>query len=136
MQRESPPQPDLSLILFKPSGRAALILSPLVVAAVGLALYLRYDIIQNTPIGLACEAGEQSLICTVRLAAIHLFVRSIFGWTAIVAALLQLWRPKVVAFAIGLLSASFGLVLYNTRLSALAVALLVLSLARARSGAR
>jgi hypothetical protein len=136
MQRESPPQPDLSLILFKPSGRAALILSPLVVAAVGLALYLRYDIIQNTPIGLACEAGEQSLICTVRLAAIHLFVRSIFGWTAIVAALLQLWRPNVVAFAIGLLSASFGLVLYNTRLSALAVALLVLSLARARSGAR
>jgi hypothetical protein len=136
MQRESPPQSDLSLNPFKPSGRAVLILSLLVVAAVGLALYLRYDIIQNTPIGLACEAGEQSLICTVRLAAIHLFVRSIFGWTAIVAALLQLWRPNVVAFAIGLLSASFGLVLYNTRLSALAVALLVLSLARARSGAR
>jgi hypothetical protein len=41
-----------------------------------------------------------------------------------------------VTFGIGLLSASFGLVLYNTRLSALAVALLVLSLARARSGAR
>lgn len=105
-------------------------------AAVGLALYLRYDIIQNTPIGLACEAGEQSLTCAVRLAAIHLFVRSIFGWTAVIAALLQLWRPNVVAFGIGLLSASFGLVLYNTRLSALAVALLVLSLARARSGAR
>lgn len=136
MQRESPPQSDLSLTLFKPSGRAVLILSPLVVAAVGLALYLRYDIIQNTPIGLACEAGEQSLTCAVRLAAIHLFVRSIFGWTAVIAALLQLWRPNVVAFGIGLLSASFGLVLYNTRLSALAVALLVLSLARARSGAR
>jgi hypothetical protein len=136
MQRESPPQSDLSLTLFKPSGRAVLILSPLVVAAVGLALYLRYDIIQNTPIGLACEAGEQSLTCAVRLAAIHLFVRSIFGWTAVVAALLQLWRPNIVAFAIGLISAAFGLVLYNTRLSALAVALLVLSLARARSGAR
>lgn len=136
MQRESPPQSDLSLTLFKPSGRAVLILSPLVVAAVGLALYLRYDIIQNTPIGLACEAGEQSLTCAVRLAAIHLFVRSIFGWTAVVAALLQLWRPNVVAFGIGLLSASFGLVLYNTRLSALAVALLVLSLARAWRGAR
>ena len=136
MQRKSPARPDLSLNLFKPSGRAVLILSPLVVAAVGLALYLRYDIIQNTPIGLACEAGEQSLTCTVRLAAIHLFVRSIFGWTAVVAALLQLWRPNVVAFGIGLISASFGLVLYNTRLSALAVALLVLSLARARPGAR
>src|SRR4029077_20979729 len=101
-----------------------------------LALYLRYDIIQNTPIGLACEAGEQSLTCMVRLAPVHLFVQSLFLWAAVGAALLQLWRPNVVAFGIGLLSASFGLVLYNTRLSALAVALLVLSLARARRGAR
>ena len=90
MQRESPPQSDLSLTLFKPSGRAALILSLLAIAAVSVALYLRYRIIQNTPIGLACEAGEQSLTCTARLAAIHLFVRSIFGWTAVAAALLQL----------------------------------------------
>ena len=90
MQRESPPQPDLSLILFKPSGRAALIVSPLVVAAVGLSLYLRYDIIHNTPIGLACEAGEQSLICTVRLDAIHILVRSILGWKATLETLRQL----------------------------------------------
>jgi uncharacterized membrane protein len=131
MQRKSPTSPDRSLSLFKPSGRAALILSVLAIAAVGLALYLRYRIIQNTPIGLACEAGEQSLVCMVRLAAIHLFVRSIFGWTAVAAALIQLWRPNVVVFGIGLISAGFGLVLYNTRLSALAVALLVLSFARA-----
>jgi len=135
MQRDSPPSSDLSLNLFKPSGRAALTLSLLVLAALGLALYLRYRIIQNTPIGLACEAGEESLTCTARLAAIHLFVRSIFGWTAVVAALLQLWRPNVIVFGIGLMSAAFGLVLYSTRLSALAVALLVLSLARARPGA-
>ncbi len=101
-------------------------------AAVGLALYLRYVIIQNTPIGMACDGGEQSLTCMVRLVAIQLFVRSVFGWTAVVAALVQLWRPNICAFSVGLLSASFGLVLYNTRLSALAVALLVLSLARAR----
>jgi hypothetical protein len=132
MQRKSPASPDRSLNLFKPSGRAALILSLLATAAVGLALYLRYGIIQNTPIGLACEAGEQSVTCTARLAAIHLFVRSIFGWTAVAAALIQLWRPNVVVFGIGLISAAFGLVLYNTRLSALAVALLVLSFARAR----
>src|SRR6476661_1015770 len=132
MQRESPPQPDLSLILFKPSGRAALILSPLVVAAVGLALYLRYSIIQNTPIGLACEAGEQSLTCTVRIIPILLSARGAFGWTAVAAAALQLWRPNIVVFGVGLVAAAFGIVLYNTRLLALAVALLVLSLARAR----
>ena len=136
MQRKTPAGPDLSLNLFKPSARAVLILSPLVVAAVGLALYLRYGIIQNTPIGLACEAGEQSLTCAVRLAVINIFVRGGFGWTALIAALVQLWRPKIAAFGIGLLSAAFGLVLYNTRLAALAVALLVLSLARARPGAQ
>jgi uncharacterized membrane protein len=136
MQRKSPVSPDRSVSLFRPSGRAALILSLLAVAAVGFALYLRYNIIQNTPIGLACEAGEQSLTCTLRLAAIHVFVRSIFGSTAVVAALLQLWRPNVVVFGIGLISAAFGLVLYNTRLSALAVALLVLSFARAWPGTR
>src|SRR5215475_5125086 len=100
MQRESPVRPDLSLALFKPSARAALTLGPLVAAAVGLALYLRYGVIQYTPIGLACEAGEESLTCMVRIAAIYLFVRSIFGWTAVIAALLQLWRPNVVTFGI------------------------------------
>jgi hypothetical protein len=131
MQRKTHVSSERSLSLFRPSGRAALILSLLAIGALGLALYLRYRIIQNTPIGLACEAGEQSLVCTARLAAIHLFVRSIFGWTAVVAALVQLWRPNVVVFGIGLIAASFGIVLYNTRLSALAVALLVLSFARA-----
>jgi hypothetical protein len=111
-------------------------LSPIVLGAVGLALYLRYGLIQNTPIGLACGAGEQSLTCAVRIAVINVFVRGGFGWTALVASLVQLWRPNLATFAIGLLSAAFGLVLYNTRLSALAVAFLVLSLARARSGAR
>ena len=136
MQRESPIRPDLSLVLFKPSARAVLILSPLVVAAVGLALYLRYGVIQNTPIGLACESGEESLICIIRITVITVFVRSGFGWMALLAALVQLWRPNISAFTIGLLSAAFGLVLYNTRLSALAVALLVLSLARSWSAAR
>ena len=136
MQRKSPASPDHSLSLFRPSGRVALILSLFAIAAVSFALYFRYNIIQNTPIGLACEAGEQSLTCTVRLAAIHLFVRGIFGWTSVAAALLQLWRPNVIVFGIGLISAAFGLVLYNTRLSSLAVALLVLSFARAWPGTR
>ena len=39
----------------------------------------------------------------------------------------------MVAFGTGMVFAVFGLVLYNTRISALAVALLVLSLARPAS---
>lgn len=119
-----------------PSRRAIAVLAPLAVAALGSALFLRYGVVQNTPIGLACEAGEESLTCTIRLAAILLFGPGWFGWTALAAAALQLWRPNTVVFGIGLMSAAFGLVLYNTRLSALAVAVLVLSLARARPQAR
>jgi hypothetical protein len=59
-----------------------------------------------------------------------MFIQGIFGWIAMIAAGVQLWRPNRVAFAVGLVAALLGLVLYNTRASALAAALLVLSLAR------
>jgi hypothetical protein len=117
--------------LFLPSLRGALVLCAVGLAVLGVALLLRYEIIQNTPIGLACEAGEASLTCKIRLATILLFVSNVFGVTALVAAIVQLARPNMAAFGIGLVFAAAGLVLYNTRLSALAVALLVFSLARA-----
>jgi hypothetical protein len=117
-------------VLFLPSPRAAAILAGLGLAALGVALFLRYGIIQNTPIGLACEAGEESLTCKVRLAVILMFIQDCFGWTAMIAAGVQLWRPNTVAFGTGLVFALLGLVLYNTRASALAITLLVLSFAR------
>ena len=95
-----------------------------------MALCLRYVIIQNSAIGVACEAGEDSLTCKLRLAVILMFVQDCFGWVAMIAAGVQLWRPNIVAFGTGLIFALMGLVLYNTRASALAIALLVLSLAR------
>jgi hypothetical protein len=107
-----------------------LIVTVLGVIALGGALYLRYRVIQNTPLGLACEAGLDTLTCSLRLIVIEMFNRSVFGWTAMIAAVVQLWRPNLVAFGIGLGSALAGLVLYNTSASALATALLVLSLAR------
>jgi DNA-binding LytR/AlgR family response regulator len=126
-------QTDPSPRLFLPPKSYGVALAVLVLLALGLALFLRYRIIQNTPIGLACEAGEESLTCTARLAVILLFVRDAFGWTALGAAMVQLIRPNRVTFAIGLVAGALGLVLYNLRLSALAVALLLLSLARLRS---
>jgi hypothetical protein len=116
--------------LFHPSRRQAIALGFMVIAALAIALYLRYFIIQNVPLGLACEAGEESFLCRLRLATITLFNSNVFNGVAIAAAVIQLCRPSVVAFGIGLIFAAFGLVLYSTRLSALAVALLVLSLAR------
>jgi hypothetical protein len=116
--------------LFLPSKRVWALFAALGLAALVAALFLRYSIIQNTPIGLACEAGEESLTCKVRLAVILMFIQDGFGWMAMIAAGVQLWRPNRAAFAVGLVFALLGLVLYNTRASALAVALLVLSLAR------
>ncbi len=111
-------------------------LATLGLAALALALFFRYAVIQNTPLALSCEAGEESLICHVRLAVILLFMWNVFGVVALVAAAIQLWRPNVTAFGIGLVFALLGLVLYNTRLSGLALALLVLSLARPASEGR
>jgi hypothetical protein len=133
MQRPTTPPHTPTATFLPPVGALALTLG-LAAASLAAALYLRYGLIQNTPIGLACEAGERSVTCAVRLVFTTLFGLSVFGWTAIAAALLQLWRPSTLAFAIGLIAACFGIVLYNTRLSALAVALLVLSLARLVSG--
>ena len=116
--------------LFLPSRRAAALLAALGVVALSTALYLRYAIIQNSVIGVACEAGEVSVLCKLRLAVILMFVQDCFGWVAMIAAGVQLWRPNIVAFGTGLIFALMGLVLYNTRASALALALIVLSLAR------
>lgn len=116
--------------LFLPSRRAASILAMLGLLALGTALYLRYAIIQNSAIGVPCEAGEVSFLCKLRLAVILMFVQNSFGWVAMIAAGVQVWRPNIVAFGTGLVFALLGLVLYNTRASSLAIALLVLSLAR------
>jgi hypothetical protein len=127
------PKPDSETIPqrpFLPSARAAAIMAALGLAALGGALYLRYFIIQYSGIGVTCEAGEESLTCKVRLAVIQMFVEGTFGWVAMITAVIQLWRPHVVVFAIGIVFTLLGLVLYNTRVSALSAALLVLSLAR------
>ena len=85
-----------------------------------------------------CLAGYLSIAGdnSVRLAVILLFVRGIFGWGALIAASIAFVRPNVVAFGAGVVLAILGLVLYNTRSSALAVALLVLTLARPRPSGR
>lgn len=116
--------------LFLPSFRQACILLAVGLLALGYALYLRYRAIEYTPVGLACQAGAQTWLCSARAAATFLFGHSVFGWTALAAAALHLLRPSVAALALALGAAGFGIVLYNVNLSALAVALLILAFAR------
>ena len=115
---------------FLPSARASIWLLIVSFLAVGEALYLRYLAIEYAPVSLACQGGLQSWLCTSFRLAIALYSHSVFGWVALVAAVLNLLRPSLVLITVALAAAGFGLVLHNADLSGLAVACLILSLAR------
>jgi hypothetical protein len=98
--------------------------------ALGEGLYLRYLAVEYAPVALACQAGLQTWLCTTFKVVIAFFNHWVFGLVALGAALLNLLRPAIPLVAIVLAAAGFGLVLHNADLSSLAVALLVVSLAR------
>jgi hypothetical protein len=116
--------------LFLPTARQTNWLLVVGFLALGEALYLRYLAIEYATVALACQAGLQTWLCTTFRLVIILFNHSAFGWIALAAALLNLLRPSIVLVSIALAAAGFGLVLHNADLSGLAVALLVVSLAR------
>src|SRR5215475_3545469 len=115
---------------FLPSPRQIHWLLIIGFVSIGQALYLRYLAIEYAPVSLACQAGLDSWLCMSFRLVIVLFNHSVFGWLALVAALLNLMRPSIVLLAIGLAASGFGLVLHNAGLAGLAAGLLILSLAR------
>jgi hypothetical protein len=116
--------------LFLPTARQLNILLIVGFLALGEALYLRYLAIEYAPVSLACQAGLNTWLCAAFRLVIRLFNHNVFGWVALVAALLNLMRPSIVLMVVALAASGFGLVLHNANLSGLAVALLILSLAR------
>lgn len=116
--------------LFLPSPRQSLVLALLALVSLGHALIVRYWAIEQTSVSLACQAGAETLMCTSMRLLLALHIPPSLGIAALVAALLNLLRPSVVLVAFALVAAGHGLIIYNTGLSALAVALLLLSLAR------
>lgn len=116
--------------LFLPSARATNVLLVVGFGALGYALYVRYMGIEQSAIGLACNAGLDTWMCTQRRVLAALFDRAIIGWAAVIIAAVNLLRPTLVVFGLGLAVACIGVVLYNVMLSALAIGLLLLSFAR------
>jgi len=116
--------------LFLPTARQVTVLLAVGLLSLGCALTLRYRMIEQSSIGLACDAGLQSWLCAMRKGVTVLFNHSVFGTAALAAAVLNLIRPSVMLLGLGLAAGGLGIVLYNVGLSALAVALLILSLAR------
>ncbi|MGH6768044.1 MAG: hypothetical protein ACRECO_03365 [Xanthobacteraceae bacterium] len=98
--------------------------------AVGEALYLRYLAIEYAPVSLACQGGLQTWLCRTFRLVIVLYNHGVFGWVALASAVLNLVRPSIMLMSLALAAGGFGLVLHNTDLAALAMALLILSLAR------
>jgi hypothetical protein len=116
--------------LFLPNARATNWLLVIGFCSIGYALYMRYLAVEQSTVGLACQAGLNTWLCFTRQITIALFTYSVFGWVAVIVAALNLLRPSLVLFGFALAAAGCGVVLYNVGLSSLAVGLLVLSLAR------
>jgi hypothetical protein len=98
--------------------------------SVGWALWLRYRALEFSDVSLACQAGLDTWLCGTFRAVIVLYNHSVFGAIAVGAAVINLLRPSLPIFAIALAAAGFGIVMHNPSLSAFAVALLIVSLAR------
>jgi hypothetical protein len=101
--------------------------------SLGYAMYLRYLIIEQSAVGLACDNGLKTWLCLSRTVVSALFNNEVFGWVGVGAALLALIRPSLPLFTIALAASAFGIVLHNAGLSGLAAALLVMCFARPAS---
>jgi hypothetical protein len=117
---------------FLPSLPQCILLAALMLVALGCSLTLRYGVIQNAVIGVACDSGPRTALCLVRAGVITLFEYSVFGWVALAVATWHLIRPAVPLLAVGLVVSAFGIVLYkhNVLMSGVAVALMILAFAR------
>jgi hypothetical protein len=116
--------------LFLPTARQTNALLIVAFLCVGEAMYLRYMVMENATMSLACQGGLATWLCdSFRLVNV-LYPHQVFGWVALLVALLNLVRPSIVLVTVALAAASFGIVLHNADLSALAAGVLILSLAR------
>ena len=116
--------------LFAPSAAALNWVISIGFVSLGYAMYMRYLVIEQPSVGLACDAGLKTWLCLSRKVAAALFDNYVFGWVSLGAAVLALIRPSVPLFTIGLVFTAFGIVLYNASLSGFAAALLIMCFAR------
>jgi hypothetical protein len=116
--------------LFAPSAAALNWVISIGFVSLGYAMYLRYLVIEQPSVGLACDTGLETWLCLSHKVAAALFDHYVFGWVSLGAAVLALIRPSVPLFTIGLAATAFGIVLYNASLSGFAAALLIMCFAR------
>jgi hypothetical protein len=116
--------------LFAPSAAALNWVITIGFVSLGYAMYMRYLVIEQPTVGLACDAGLETWLCLSRKVVVALLENYVFGWVSLGAAVLALIRPSVPLFTIALAITAFGLVLQNAALSGFAAALLIMCFAR------
>jgi len=116
--------------LFRPSAAALNWVIAIGLVALSYALYLRYLVIENVGVGLACDGGLKTWLCLSRRMVTALFENQVFGWVGFGAAVLALVRPSLPLFTIGLAASALGIVLHNAALAGLAAGLLIMCFAR------
>ena len=94
----------MSRPLFRPSWRQAACLAVLALAALTYGFVMRYRVIEQSAVGIACEGGGASWLCANRRTAIALFTPQAFGIVALGVALLNLLRPSVIFWGLALLA--------------------------------
>ena len=130
MSDPMPDNPREGRRLFRPSAASLNCVIAIGFVALGYAIYLRYLVIEQTQIGLACDGGLRTWQCLSRTIVSALFEHEVFGWVSLGAAVLTLIRPTLPLFTIGLAASALGIVLHNGGLSGLAATLLIMSFAR------
>jgi len=116
--------------LFLPTARQTNFLLIVAFLCLGQAMYLRYMVMENSTMSLACQGGLAIWLCDSFRLVNLLYPHQVFGGMALFVALLNLVQPSIVLVAVALAAASFAIVLHNADLSALAAGVLILSLAR------
>lgn len=101
------------------------------VGLLGLALALRYLVIESHWIGQTCEADAAPLWCWPRYAVVQAFRFQVFGLVSLAAALWSHMLGGRRAAAVAIAAGAAGLVLYNAELSALGFLLGLIRIARA-----
>ena len=121
----------MSRPLFRPSLRQAAWLAAIALVSIGYALLSAPPGDRAIRRGHRLRGRDRRRGCAPAATPRYRCSRPVvFGLVAIGAALLNLVRPSFVLCAVALIAGGFGIVLYNVALSAFAVALLILSLAR------
>jgi hypothetical protein len=91
-----------------------------------LAAYVRFAWIESSIVAAPCDAGTNSIVCTVRTWIIQAFVHERLGWAALALAALAFAVASPWLAGTALFLASSGLVLYSTQLCAPAALLAAL----------